>query len=242
MDSQTYYSRISVMLKNTNDSQLQVIKKVAQCKANAIKEDKILHYFGCGHSLMLCEEVFYRAGGLACMNPIFDPGLMVQHGGVKSSHMEKQENYAPFVLDQYNLQAGDIFTVFSTSGRNPVPVDAALYAREKGLTVIAVTSMAYSTRVSSRHSSGKNLHQVADIVIDSGVDYGDALLDYGAFRAIPGSTIVGAFIINAILAETLSLLTKQGFEPPVLISGNIDGGSEKNEKTLAKYRQMIKHL
>lgn len=241
MDSFTYLSKVTELLQKIHTTQTASIAKAAQVKAKAIIDGRLLHYFGCGHSLMLCEEVFFRAGGLACTNPIFDPGLMVQHGAVKSSYMEKQENYAQQVLDQYPLEKGDVITIISTSGRNPVPVDAALYARAKGLTVIGITSGEYQA-ASSRHSSGAKLHDVCDILIDNQVPYGDTLLDFGSFAAVPGSTFASAFIINAVVAETIKDLVDAGHRPPVLISGNVDGSAQHNEQILASYRKRVKHL
>ena len=242
MNSEVYHSLITETLEFIRATQKEHIRRVAHLKAEAIKANRLLHYCGCGHSLMLCEEVFFRAGGLACVNPIFDTGLMIQHGAVKSSHLEKQEGYTRYILDQYQLNKGDIITIFSTSGRNPVPIDAAIIAKEMGLTTVAITSIQYSEKTCSRHNSGLKLHQVADIVIDNGIAYGDALLDYGSYWAVPGSTLAGAYIINCIMAETLAQLKKENYQPPVLISGNIDGASQKNLKTLEPYRNRVKHL
>ncbi|WP_208985099.1 SIS domain-containing protein [Maledivibacter halophilus] len=233
---------IDSILKRIKETQKSNIKEASNLMAKAVKDNNMLHFFGCGHSLMLCEEVFYRAGGLACVNPIFDTALMVQHGAIKSSMVEKQEGYVKWVLDRYELKKREVITIFSTSGRNPVPIDAALSCKEKGLKVIGVTSVEYSEKSKSRHSSGKHLCDVCDVVIDNCIGYGDALLDYGNFEAVPGSTIAGSFIINSVIADVIEKVKKSGMIPPILISGNVDGGSEHNRNILEKYMGKVKHL
>ncbi|MDI3535117.1 MAG: hypothetical protein PWQ82_1482 [Thermosediminibacterales bacterium] len=242
MKSREYMDKIWDILRRIKETQLENIEKVSCLMADTVSHGKMLHFFGCGHSLMLCEEVFYRAGGLGCINPLFDTALMVQHGALKSSMVEKQEGYAKWVLDRYELNEGDVITIFSTSGRNPVPIDAAIISKELGLKVIGITSLEYSKKTASRHSSGKNLYQLCDIVIDNCVDFGDALLDFGKFKAVPGSTVAGAFIINSIIAGTIEKLIEKGITPPVLISGNIDGAEKHNEAILKKYKNKVKHL
>ncbi|WP_066496699.1 SIS domain-containing protein [Abyssisolibacter fermentans] len=242
MKSKEYMNKINSILKNIEKTQMDNIMKASALISNAILDNKIVHFFGCGHSLILCEEVFYRAGGLACLNPIFDTGLMVQHGAIKSSVLEKQEGYAKWILERYNLQKGDAIVIFSTSGRNPVPIDAAIICKDLGLKVIGVTSLDYSKKSSSRHSSNKNLYEFCDVVIDNCVEFGDALLDFDKIKAVPGSTIAGAYIINSVIAEAIEKLNKEEIDVPILMSGNIDGGGEYNEKILKKYKGRIKHL
>ncbi|WP_084112107.1 sugar isomerase domain-containing protein [Paramaledivibacter caminithermalis] len=147
-----------------------------------------------------------------------------------------------WVLDRYELKKGDVITIFSTSGRNPIPIDAALICKKKGLKVIGITSIEYSEKSKSRHSTGTHLCNVCDVVIDNCIDYGDALLDYGDFNAVPGSTVAGAFIINSVIAGVIDKVSKSHITPPVLVSGNVDGGSEHNKIILKEYIGKVKHL
>jgi uncharacterized phosphosugar-binding protein len=235
-----YFGKIKQLLERIETTQKEPMEKAARMGAEVIARGGVIHFFGCGHSHILCEEVFYRAGGLAPVNPLFAPEVMLHHGAVKHTKMERMEGLAEAILENYDTRQGELIFVISTSGRNAVPVEMAIKAREKGLIVAAVTSLAYSSKTRSRHSSGKHLYEVADIVIDNCVDFGDALLDYGDLKAVPGSTVAGAAVLNGIIARIIELLTEEGIDPPVFISGNIDGADERNIKTLKRYKNRIK--
>lgn len=131
--------------------------------------------------------------------------------------------------------------VLSTSGRNPVPVDVALHAKEKGAFVIGITSLEYSQSQPSRHKSGKHLYNSVDLVIDNQSVKGDAALSYEkvAVPFGPTSTVVGAVILNAVLAEAIKIMADNDFEPPVFLSGNIDGADNHNNQLVEKYRRRI---
>lgn len=240
--AEEYLSKVMELLKKAGIGQKEAIERAAAVSADCIAAGGILHFFGAGHSHMLAEEVFWRAGGLACTNPLLDPAVMLEGGAVKSSMMERLEGLGKIIIDNYDLRAGEVMFVFSTSGRNAVPVDIAIEAKKKGLTVIAITSLPYSGQSTPRNRHGKRLFEVADIVIDTGVDFGDALIDFGAFKAAPGSTVISAALLNAVIARTVELLQAKGEEPPVFVSGNIDGADEKNARTLAKYKNRVRHL
>ncbi len=106
-----------------------------------------------------------------------------------------------------------------------------------GLHVVAVTSMAHTKSVSSRHSSGKKLCDVGEVVLDTGTPPGDAALDFNGFSAKAGavSTVLGAALMNAVMAEAIQYMLDKGFEPPVLKSANLDGSDEYNAKVMARY-------
>lgn len=226
------------MLAEVAATQSEAVNRAAGLIAASVAAGGVVHLFGCGHSQMLAEEVFYRAGGLACVNPILDAGLALSGGAAKSSQLERMEGYGRVALSQQDLRAGEVMIVISTSGRNPVPVDVALEARQRGLKVVALTSIAYSRAAKSRHSSGKVLCDVADVVIDTCGVPGDAVLDLPgvAVKFSPVSTVIGAAVLNAIMARVVELLVEQGVEPPIFLSGNLDGADARNEALVEKYR------
>ena len=192
--------------------------------ANAIVQGGTLHVFGMGHSHMLAEELYVRAGGLACVNAILEPSLMLHEDPARATELERQEGLAAEILVKHEMRAGDVLIVVSNSGRNPVPIEMALLAKERGLVVIALTSLAHSQAVASRHSSGGRLFEVADVVLDNGGEVGDAVLEVEGHptRACPTSTVIGAAILNAVVAAIIEELLGMGVVPPVLVSSNVD--------------------
>lgn len=237
-----YSEKITEILEAIDKNEKEQIVKIAEKFVETINNDGIIHVFGSGHSHMMAEEVFYRAGGLAVMSPIFDSGIMLDEGAIKSTKVERIEGYGEIILDNYELQEKDLMMIVSNSGRNPVPIDAALKAQKEGLEVVVLTSLEYSKANDSRHKSGKRLFEVADYVLDNHTPYGDAVIDFGITRAVPGSTIAASYIINSIIAETIAIMKERDMDIPVYKSGNIDGADADNQKLAQKYGDRIKNL
>ncbi|NGP46462.1 SIS domain-containing protein [Bacillaceae bacterium SIJ1] len=236
-----YFSGVDAILKDVASNEKAQLEEAAEHVAEAIQNNCIVHMFGCGHSHILTEEVFYRAGGLVPIHPIFHEPLMLHEGAVTSSSLERQNDYAERFMQDVDIQAGDVMIVLSTSGRNPVPVDAALIAKEKGAFVIGITSLTYSKSQPSRHQDGYHLYNAVDLVIDNYAPKGDALLQHDDVKVpfAPSSTVVGAAIINAVFAGAISRMTEKGFEPPIFLSGNIDGADEHNQALIDRYQKRI---
>ncbi|WP_431607021.1 SIS domain-containing protein [Paenibacillus thiaminolyticus] len=229
------------MLHRIEQQEANAISLAATKTAEAIMNGGIVHLFGCGHSHILTEEVFYRAGGLVPIRPIFVEKLMLHEGAVRSSELERQNGLAETFMEEQNIRPGEVMFVLSTSGRNPVPVDAALIAKAKGAFTIGITSLAYSQSQPSRHRSGKHLYDAVDLVIDNYAVKGDAILTHPDVPVpfTPTSTVTGAAILNAILAEAIARMAEQGYNPPVFLSGNIDGADEHNNALIERYRERI---
>lgn len=232
--------RLDLVEKNEKENMFAAAQKVAE----AIKNGGIVQLFGCGHSHILTEEVFYRAGGLVPIKPILVEPLMLHEGALRSSSLERQNDYAAEFMKEQDIRSEDVVFVLSTSGRNPVPVDVAQAAAEKGAYVIGLTSFEYSQSQPSRHKSGKHLYNSVDLAIDNHSVKGDAILSYEKVSVpfAPTSTVVGAVILNAILAEAIKILADQGIEPPIFLSGNIDGADQHNNKLVEKYKARISLL
>jgi uncharacterized phosphosugar-binding protein len=131
--------------------------------------------------------------------------------------------------------------VVSTSGRNPVPIDVAQFAKQQGSFVITISSHAYTINISSRHITGKYLSEYADIAIDNHIQIGDALLELPSLE-VPfgsGSTVIGTAIINGIMVEAINHMVKTFFLPPIFKSSNIDGAEEHNRYLINKYKSRI---
>ncbi|MDE4085900.1 SIS domain-containing protein [Planococcus maritimus] len=232
--------RLALVENHEGPAMLMAAEKVAE----AIQAGGIIQLFGCGHSHLLTEEVFYRAGGLVPVKPIFVEPLMLHEGAVQSSQLERKNGYASEFLDEQDFRSGDVVFVISTSGRNPVPVDVALAAREKGAFVIGITSLEYSGSQTSRHDTGKYLSDAVDLVIDNHSVLGDAILSYEKVEVPfgPTSTVVGSTMLNAIFASAIKMMADAGFAPPIFLSGNIDGADAHNARLIEKYRERISLL
>lgn len=225
----------------TLENEEKNMKKAAEIVAESIRNNGIVYLFGCGHSHILTEEVFYRAGGLVPLKPIFHEPLMLHEGASLSSELERKNDYAVDFMKLQDIRPGDVCFVISTSGRNPVPVDVALLAKEKGATIIGITSREYSSANPSRHKSGKHLYDVVDLVIDNYSVKGDAILQHPKvdipFTAT--STVVGATILNSIFSEAIVKMADSDFEPPIFLSGNLEGSDEHNRILIKRYKERI---
>ena len=232
------------------DTQYDRIIEAANSFSESIKNGNTIHVFGASHAGIIAEELFYRTGGLAVINPILNPTLMLNTRPVTlTSQMERlngvwKRNLSIYCCQKKN-KAGDTILIHSVSGRNSVSVDIALAAKERGLTTIGLTNMTYSSKVLLVHSSRKNLYEVVDIVIDNCGDFEDSsmLLEGMDQKIGPTSTAIGALIVNAIVIATVDNLIKAGITPPVSFhSANVDGGDEFNKKVLEENKHNIHYM
>lgn len=239
--SETFIDKTINLLTKIQTEESELIQTAADLVAKSIGEGGIIHLFGCGHSHILTEDVFYRAGGLAAISPIFHEPLMLHEGAARSSQLERKNDYAENFMTNVDFQKNDLLFVLSTSGRNPVPVDVALYAKEKGVKVIVITSLSYSGSQSSRHVSKKHLYDVGDLVIDNYSPIGDAVMTIPELNTpfSSTSTIVGATILQSIFAQAIIKLAGGGNEVPVFLSGNIEHSDTHNQALVDKYSNRI---
>jgi uncharacterized phosphosugar-binding protein len=239
-----YFQKLKELLSSIEKDENENLKKAAEKVAQCIQSNGIVHVFGCGHSHILGEELFYRAGGLVPINPILIEDLMLHNGAVRSSELEKENDFAAQFMKNVKIQPQDVVIVASTSGRNPVPIDVAEFAKNKGAFVISITSYVYTKTVTSKHKSGEYLYNTAALSIDNHIMVGDALMEHESLgvRFGPGSTVVGAAIVNGIMVEAISMMIENNFEPPIFKSGNVDGAEEHNRELINKYKDRIPML
>ena len=222
-----YYQEVTRTLERVFCGQARQLQQTAALVADAFAADGLVYLFGCGHSHLITEDVFYRAGGFAPVCPILDSALMLHDGAVKSSCLERMPGLARPVFDRFPITQRDVLIVFSTSGINPVPTEMAQCAREKGVPVVAVVSRAYDGDA-SRHPAGHKLTDFADIILDNGVCH--------------VSTISACTILQAVMVQAAELLWERGAELPVYVSGNLPSGMERNAGLIERYRSRIRCL
>ncbi len=207
------------------------LDRAAALLADAWQAQHQLFGFGCNHSGLLVDDLYYRAATPVFMNPIHVPGLRLDTGAPEyGSALERLPGLSARVLDHAPVQPGDVLLVVSTSGRNPVPVEMAAQAQARGLSVVALTS-----RAAAGSASGPTVADFAAVVLDSGVPLGDAALAAPGSPPVPlgpVSTIAGSFLLHAWLLRTVERLQAAGLAPPVLLSGNQPGGAEHNRAVL----------
>ncbi|MFF5498237.1 SIS domain-containing protein [Streptomyces aquilus] len=231
------------LLQRVRDEEAEPISAAGTLLADTVAAGGRLFAFGAGHSSLAAQDVVYRAGGLALMNLLVAPGMV----GVDvmpatlGSALERVDGLASAVLDCSPLRAGDALAIISLSGRNAMPVEMAMTARARGVKVIGVTSVAYATETRSRHSSGTYLKDHCDVVLDSKIAIGDAELTLDTVPApfAPASTVVTSALMQAMVATAATSLAERGVEPPMLRSGNVDGGLEWNERVFEEYGDRI---
>lgn len=227
------------------------IEKAADVLVGTIKNDKLIYVVGTGgHSYIAAEDMFWRAGGLACVSPIFPSGFALAHGALRSTLMERTQNYISAVLDYEAPGPGDTLIVVNAYGINASTIEAALKGKRMGAKIIAVTSTVFCRNIPrdhpARHPSGKNLCDLeeVDVVIDNKMPADDAVLSLKGLdvKACPVSTILNSFVLQVLVGCTVEKLLTQGIEPPVWKSANLPGGDEYNKKNLERYSARIKRL
>jgi uncharacterized phosphosugar-binding protein len=228
------------------DNEMENIEKATDLMAASIKEGRLIHVFGTGgHNVMAAMEIFKRAGSLVPINPLFPPGISVADARPST---ERLLGYARMALVHYNCREGDVIIVINCNGINPVTIEAAVEARKMGLKVIAVTSSQFSRGVppsiSARHPSNQDLCDLGDVVVDSHVPLGDAVVEVDNFdlKVSSVSTMANTFIVQSLVAMTVDKLVKMGVAPEVWASANVEGGTENNRKYRQKYQGRIQHL
>ena len=245
MNGGDYIKIVTETIDAAYGTQREVLTQAAAEIAQAVEAKHNVFVFGCSHAGILAEEVFYRTGGLAVINPIFFPGMMLNTRPITmTSALERLPGLGRIIFEKNRVQRGDVLILHSVSGRNAVPVDMALLARERGVRTICITNLAYSGAVTARHPSGKRLFEVCDIVIDNKGDVGDAAVAIDGLpeRIGPTSTAVGTALINALVIDAVNQMIADGTVPPVLMSANLDGGDAHNEQIFREYADNIFYM
>jgi len=245
----TFLDLVTQHLTQIEQTQKEAIKKASSIMADRIAEDKPVFVYGPGgHSNLGTQEIFFRAGGLMHISPILDEGTMISSGALRSMAMERLPGYGRIVMENSGFAKGDVLVLVNAYGMNCAVIDAALYCKEKGGTLIAVSSLQHARGTApdhpARHPTKKNLCDIADVLLDCNVPIGDAIVQIEGIPQKMGavSTFANSFLLNCLVLETVQNLAARGIVPPVWRSGNAPGGDEWNSQFIDRFRGRIRFI
>jgi uncharacterized phosphosugar-binding protein len=239
--SDSYLADLADRITSIRSTAAQSLERAAEVMAACIQHDGLIYIFGSGHSHMLAEEAHFRAGGLAAAVPMLAAATMLHEAATVGTKLERLPGLVPALLARYPVGPKDVMIVVSTSGVNAAPVEAAMFGNARGATVIAITSESYSQAAANGRP---RIADLADIVLDNGAPPGDATQDAGADGLMVGpvSTVIGAALLNAALAETARRLIASGGPAPIYVSANMPGATDRNEDLIRRYQPRNPHL
>lgn len=238
-----YFDKIREILDKVEQHEHQHIYAAVDIMTTAILNKHSIFAFGASHAGIITQELYFRAGGLISINPIFGREVLLDTEPIThTSKMERMVGYGTMLANKTPFQEGDVLILHSVSGRNPVTIEMAISAQEQGVKTIGITNLAYSKTVSSRHPSDHNMYHYCDVVIDNHGDIGDATVEISGLeqKVAPSSTVVGATIVNTIVSEVVKQLVEKGIDkPPIFYSANLDGGDQLNQALFEQYKETI---
>ncbi len=237
-----YLSNIELLLAKLSKNH-ESLELAAQLLAKSIAKNGLIHVFGTGHSHILAEEMFYRAGGLGAVNPILEEDLMLHISASRSTELERRTDLADQILEKQSIKTNDVFILISNSGGNSLMEAMAIRIKNHGVPIIAITSLEHANSPLAR-TSGIKLHELADIVLDNLGTVGDASITFPNSEIVTGptSSVIGTAIINALASRAVEILLINGIEPEVFSSSNTKHGDQKNLKLINKLKSQIRIL
>jgi uncharacterized phosphosugar-binding protein len=236
-----YQREIFKRLDKISYNQKNKFLKVAEEFYKTYKKNGMIYIFGTGHSHILAEEGHFRAGGFAPICPILNSSLMLHENTIFSSVLERTEGVASNLIKKYNIETKDILVIYTNSGVNQAPLEAAYFAKKLKCKTVGISSESYS-KVAKKSKYKKRLSEVVDYHFDNYGPPGDALIEIKKnFNVSPFSTIAGSFILNSIISEVAEL-AKNERPFPFYISGNMPNAEKHNKKLMKKYIKKNPHI
>jgi uncharacterized phosphosugar-binding protein len=224
--------------------QAVAVSAAAELVVEGLRAGGVVQAFGTGHSQALAMELSGRAGGLVPTNMIALRDLVLLGGEppelLFTEYLERDPAVGRRLYDVAGVAPSDVFVMASNSGGNGSVVELAHVVKEHGHPLVVITSMAHSSRVTSRHPSGLRLYELADVVLDNGAPYGDAVLATGDITVCAISSITAALLAQMVVAEVVRTMLAAGETPPVYLSSNVPEGDAHNEALEARYAGRIR--
>ncbi|MHC8509062.1 MAG: sugar isomerase domain-containing protein [Rhodospirillales bacterium] len=246
---QDYMGQITALMQRILAEEEQPLKRAAGRLAEHIQADRLVYIFGPGgHSNLAAQEIFFRAGGPMHISAILDEGTLLSNGALRSMAVERTPGYGEIVIADQALESGDLLILVNAYGINAALIGAAIEARRRGVFIIGVSSRTHADSTApdhpARHPAKANLHDLADIAIDTKVPVGDAVVAIeGVAEPVAAvSTFANAFALNVLVIRTIAELASRGIDPPVWRSGNAPGGDEANARFISQFRGRVRAL
>lgn len=194
-----------------------------------------IYIVGTGHSHMMAEELYIRAGGMAMFKAILEDEFMNHQGRQKSNLIEMIPDYASLIYNKYQIKKGDVIIICSHSGKGAFSNGLAMLCRKNGVKVVGITSE--GSNAVSLHESGTLLKDNCDLLIDNCVDPMDAAFNIDGSNYAPLSSSIVSYILETIVCMLADKMEANGIEPPIFTSGNIDQkDSQRNDRIKDRYR------
>lgn len=238
------------VLDRIENTQVENIRAAAAAMADSIAAERWVHTFGCGHATLPIEEMYPRIGGFVGFHPMIELPLSFfthitgEMGVHQFVFLERVEGYGDQIMKGYSFDRRDTMWLFSHSGINNVNIDVALRAKELGMTVVATGSRAAMRGTATRHSSGRQIFEIADIVIDSCVPAGDAAvaIPNHVDRIAPVSTMAFVAIVWMTIATVAELLVQRGVQLHIHPSHNLPGDTTAHDRLDAALREYKRRI
>ena len=244
-----YLKNVTGKIEAIEKSQAENLRRAGVMIADAYQQDRLVHvYGGGGHTVMMVCEMFFRAGGLANVNPVYGHDISPLCQATKYIQIERQTGYGACLIRYYDVKQDDLLIIFHNIGYNPCTIDAAEEAKRRGAKIIAISSSEWREKLPRdhhiRHPNKKHLFEYADLAIDDANPYGDAdfYVEGLDVPIAPTSTMVDAYVAHRMVIEAVAEMRRRGLEPPVFRSANLPDGDEFNAKLLARYKPRVKDL
>lgn len=244
MSAKEYANKIKDMIAALEDTSMSAIKEAAQAMADSVAAGRAVYYYGSGHSVLPVMDVFPRYGSFVGLQPIHDPRLtwfnVIGPGGTPELlWLEREEGYVQNVLRYYNIDSRDTLIVLSHGGLNAAGIEAAMIGKERGATVVVITSMQNYQKNAAKHSSGNKLADAADIVIDNSAPPEDAIIRLPNWvePVAASATVMGVCISMMLVAETASILSERGIYVPTFASPNVIPDPKHDLEVYEAYRR-----
>ncbi|MET8146216.1 SIS domain-containing protein [Sphaerisporangium sp. NPDC005288] len=240
-----YVQKVETLVREVAAGQERAVRDAATLLCACLRGDGVIQAFGSGHSEAIAMEIAGRAGGLVPTNRLALRDLVLYGGEppglLGSPELERDPSIARRIYELAPVRPQDAFVMISSSGVNGSVVELASIVKERGHKLVALTSVRHSSEMKSRHPTGLKLLDLADVVLDNGAPYGDAVIPLpggGTFGAV--STITSALLAQMVVAEVVRELLEAGEAPPIYRSANVLGGDEHNRALEARYAGRIR--
>jgi len=247
--AQGYLATVDDLLRRIESTEAEHVETAARLLVDRIAQDRLVRVYGPGgHSNLATQEVFFRAGWLMHVDAILDEGTLLSSGALRSMAIERLPGYGRVVVQRAGLESGDVLVLVNAYGINSALVDAALTARDLGVATVGVSSREHAEGTApdhpARHPSGRNLHDLVDVHIDTKVPVGDAVVEVPGVteRTAAVSTFANAFAMNWLVMTVVEQLAARGIDPPMWRSGNAPGGDEANARFIARFEGRVRYL